>query len=113
MKGFPGFKPTRAHKYGIAPKEDRTVDGIAFASKKEATRYAELKMLVRAGRISNLTIQPRFPLYAGIFYVADFQYIEDGLTIVEDVKGFLTAEYKLKKKLFLSIYQATHTHRET
>lgn len=84
-----------------------TVDGITFASKKEAIRYAELKLLERQKEISDLVLQPSFPLYAGIRYIADFCYIDkrtpEKLTI-EDVKGMRTDVYKLKIKLFLYKY---------
>ena len=33
-------------------------------------------------------------------YIADFQYTENGKTIIEDSKGFKTKEYLIKKKLF-------------
>lgn len=73
-------------------------------------RYAELKMLERAGEISELELQPRFELCPAtkhgraIFYVADFRYRENGEVIVEDVKGHKTEVYKLKKKLLLAKY---------
>ena len=38
------------------------VDGIKFDSKREAERYKELKLLERAGKISDLILQPRFEL---------------------------------------------------
>ena len=86
-----------------------------YASKKEAQRYAELKLLVKAKKITNLQLQPDFLLqlsytdYAGrkhnaIHYFADFMYTKDGQTIVEDVKGMQTPVYKLKKKLLLFKY---------
>ena len=31
-------------------------------------------------------------------YIADFQYVENGETVVEDVKGFRTEVYKMKKE---------------
>jgi hypothetical protein len=37
-------------------------------------------------------------------YVADFKYLENGKEVVEDVKGFKTPVYKLKKKLVEAIY---------
>ena len=88
------------------------VDGITFDSRKEAARYAELKLLERAGVISQLTLQPRFELqksfkkngktYRKIEYVADFMYRDNKAekTVIEDVKGVKTEVYKLKKKLF-------------
>src|SRR5690606_369436 len=39
-----------------------TVDGITFDSKREAERYGELKTMEAAGVISDLELQPRFPL---------------------------------------------------
>lgn len=94
-----------------------TVDGITFDSKKEAQRYTELKMLQKSGVISNLTLQPEFVLipafkkngkaYRKTVYKADFSYFDHdiGKTVVEDVKGFKTDVYKLKKKLFEHIYK--------
>lgn len=86
------------------------IDGIKFDSKKEAQHYMELKLLQRAGEISNLELQPRFLLQEGfkkngetykpIYYIADFKYIEKGQVIVEDVKGKETEVFKLKRKLF-------------
>lgn len=86
------------------------VDGILFDSKKEADRYCELKLLLRAGKISNLLRQVKFVLIPGyrktrpMYYIADFVYEEAKQTIVEDVKGMRTAVYINKKKLFLSMY---------
>lgn len=80
-----------------------TVDGIRFASKREARRYGELRLLERAGTIKALGLQPRFHIVLnGIEiceYVADFVYEEGGKRIVEDAKGFRTPVYRLKKKL--------------
>ena len=75
-----------------------TIDGHTFASDKEATRYGELKLLQMAGEISGLECHPTFTLqegftdawgrhHRGITYEADFQYVENGVTIVEDVKA--------------------------
>jgi protein associated with RNAse G/E len=80
-----------------------TVDGITFHSKKESDRYIILKMLNKHGKIQNLELQKPFVLSIGKIkicsYVADFVYIENGKTIIEDVKGFRTDIYRLKKKL--------------
>lgn len=86
-------------------KANRTVDNILFDSLKEAHRYQELKLLVRAGIITSLFLQPILLLSAnGISicrYVADFRYVEVNTqaVIYEDVKGCKTSLYKLKKKL--------------
>lgn len=86
------------------------VDGIKFDSTKEANRYCELKILIKAGEVKNLLRQVKFELISktrterAMYYIADFAYEEDGNTIVEDVKGFKTEVYKLKKKLFKTKY---------
>lgn len=103
-----------------------TVDGITFDSKKEANRWQELKLLERAGEISELRRQVAFPLWAATnsktisqtldtpagrlvkirsdrypngrqaTYVADFVYTENGQQVVEDTKGMITPVAKLK-----------------
>ena len=94
-------------KYGAIRTK---VDGITFASRKEARRFGELKLLERAGHIHNLTCQRPFPITVnGILvckYVADFTYYEipSERYVVEDVKGIKTAIYRLKKKLLLAVY---------
>lgn len=92
------------------------MDGITFDSHAEARRYQELRLLQRAGDITNLICHPRYDLFPGtkasdgsrlskIAYVADFEYInEAGETIVEDVKGVETAVFRLKRNLFLRMY---------
>ena len=84
------------------------VDDITFDSKKEAKRYIQLKLMVRSGNISDLKLQPRFDLivngYKCGFYKADFEYIENGKRVIEDVKGMKTPIYNLKKKLVKAIH---------
>lgn len=90
-----------------------TIDGITFDSKKESARYLQLKALERAGEITELTLQPRFNYEQSnefgnikkpknlFYYKADFQYYKKGdcFPTIEDVKGFQTAVFRLKKKL--------------
>lgn len=99
------------NKYNAVRTE---VDGILFHSKGEARRYGELKMLEREGEISNLELQPEFVLLDGfvrdgkriqaIKYRADFKYVEDDIVVIEDFKGKETAEFRIKRKLFLNRY---------
>lgn len=91
-------------------------DGITFDSKKEAKRYAELKLMERAGVIRDLKRQVRYELipafdvdgkhYRQTSYVADFVYTDakNGKEVVEDCKGFRTDVYKLKAKMFAYQY---------
>ena len=86
-------------------------DGVEFDSQAEATRYGELKLLVQAGAISDLRLQPSYELQAAfvdtsgvkhraIAYIGDFEYIEAGRVVCEDVKGMRTPVFLLKMKLF-------------
>lgn len=85
------------------------VDGIEFDSAKEAKRYTRLRDLERSGKIQGLRLQVPFEIlpsfecdgvkYREMRYIADFVYYQDGKQVVEDCKGFKTAEYKMKKKL--------------
>ena len=115
-------------KYG---SKKVTIDGITFDSKKEAYRYRDLKLLLRAGKIQNLELQKPFELipaqYAqstevyqkgvnkgkpkqgklieqSVKYVADFVYTENGKTVVEDTKGVKTKDYIIKRKLMLYVH---------
>ena len=94
-----------------------TVDGQVFDSKKESNRYKELRLLEKAGEIKDLRMQVKFTLIPSqrdeatgkviereCSYKADFVYEEDGETVVEDVKGFRTKEYIIKRKLMLYQY---------
>ena len=85
------------------------VDGIKFASKREAARYGQLKMLQMAGEISELRMQVPYELNPGgtfsYKYVADFVYtLKDGSICVEDCKGFRTATYRKKAKLMIKVH---------
>lgn len=103
-----GPPPKRAHKYSA---QATVVDGVKFASKKEAKRYTELKQLEAAGAISGLRLQTRFPLRVNdvliCTYVADFVYVEAGLPVVEDCKGVRTPVYKIKAKLMQAVHGIT------
>lgn len=85
------------------------VDGIVFDSQREAQRYNDLKLLLRAGTIKDLELQHVFPIelngYKICKYIADFVYKDQsGRLCVEDVKGVKTAVYSLKKKLVEAQY---------
>lgn len=90
-------------------------DGKTFDSKHEAERFAELKLLQRAGMIADLRTQVSFVLIPSQYvngkciereckYIADFTYRKNGEFVVEDAKGFKTDVYKIKKKLMLEKY---------
>lgn len=92
-----------------------TVDGVTYDSAKEARRGAELRLLERAGLIQDLCAQVKYVLVPAqkrngkvierpVTYIADFVYKENGETVAEDVKGFRTKEYIIKRKLMLWEY---------
>ena len=102
------------NKYGAKKIKDPAT-GYVFDSKKEFIRWCELRLLERAGKISELKRQVKYVLIPSqrdekgkviereVSYVADFQYIDHSLgdVVVEDVKGYKTEVYRLKKKLLL------------
>lgn len=103
----------RPAKYAAKPV---TVDGLRFDSRREARRYHELELLCRAGAITELELQPVFPIrvegpqgliQVGI-YTADFRYRDQasGQLVIEDVKSppTRTTAYRLRKRLVEAIY---------
>ncbi len=110
LEQYHALPTSRRAKYGNRKTE---VDGRMFDSAKEAARYLELRLLERGGTISGLRCQPRYVLQEAfrhegktiraIEIVPDFDYCEDGRTIVEDVKSPATRTpvFEIKRKLFL------------
>lgn len=76
------------------------VNGIKFPSKREGAKYWELFLKQKAGKISNLSLQPVYKFPCGTSYRADFLYTENGKEVVEDVKGFKTPVFRIKEKCF-------------
>jgi hypothetical protein len=125
-------EPQPAAVVTAAPRKQKynavrtTIDGITFASKKEAARYEVLKLRQTAGEIKDLACQPMFPLHVMRLaynetpirvtqigkFTADFSYLEmaSGEYKIEDVKGFSKGEaYRLRKKLVEAIHGITIT----
>lgn len=96
------------------------LDGIRFDSQKEASRWAELRILEKDGVIKDLRRQVKYILIPAQYiqpkkgrrkliekecsYLADFVYTENGKTVVEDTKGVRTAAYIVKRKLMLWVH---------
>jgi len=103
----------RGQKYGNQKVTDQ---GITFDSKAEHKRWVYLSTLAKAGEISELRLQVPFELIPAIpkprggkerptFYLADFVYLDKaGQQVVEDVKGAVTPEFRLKRKLMLWVH---------
>ena len=91
------------------PREDKPrkyhniptmADGKVYASKREARRHSELKLMQEAGEIRGWAEQVTFLLPGGIRYRADFVVLYPGGRYeVEDAKGMRTKEYQLKRRL--------------
>lgn len=110
-----------------------TSDGIVHDSQKEANRWCELKLLERAGKITDLKRQVEYELIPDQYetyerygkngnklkdgiklierrcvYMADFVYTDlaTGQTVVEDTKSVATKtkEYIIKRKLLLYVH---------
>lgn len=100
-----GINTPAEHKYHAIPIE---VDGIKFHSTAEANRWCELRLLEQTGSILKLERQVRFPLVVnGVkigTYVADFTYLTAGELVVEDIKGVITATFRMKRRLMKALY---------
>lgn len=107
-----------------------TRDGEVFDSVKEYRRWCELKLLERAGEITDLKRQVPFELIPAqyepferysaktgkrlkdgkrcveqsVVYNADFVYLQNGKQVVEDTKGMRTEKYIIKRKLMLWVH---------
>ena len=82
-----------------------------FPSKAEYNRYNQLALELECGLISNLELQPAFPVILNgvktFTYKADFKYTRDGNQVIEDVKGspdHLTDIFVLKRKVVEAVY---------
>lgn len=95
-----------------------------YDSRKEHRRANELRLLQRAGIISNLREQVAFELIPAqrdadgklleraCKYIADFVYTDNnGNTVVEDTKGMRTDVYRIKRKLMLLVHGIRITER--
>lgn len=108
----------KSGKYGARAAYRDTGGGkIRFDSQKEARRFDELLVLLRAGAICDLRLQPEFTLveaftdlsgrrWRAMRYRADFSYVENGHLVVEDVKSAATRTrgYLDKRKLMRERY---------
>lgn len=99
--------PKKKGRFATSAREMRTEDGVVFDSKKELTRYRQLKLLEKAGRISDLARQPAWDVKINgmklCTYTADFSYFcnERNRAVIEDVKSDGTAKdaaYRLRKR---------------
>lgn len=98
----------KSSKYG---NKSVTFAGEKFDSKRELARWLELKDLEKRRLISKLRRQVPYQIARAYKiqgkravqskkYIADFVYVNNrGEQVVEDVKGYRTDVYRLKKHL--------------
>jgi hypothetical protein len=105
----------RPNKYG-AKKAD-CLHGHRHDSGREAKRCNELHLLLRAGDIERLEMQPKFWFVIDgqqlkhtngrrVGFTPDFRYWDrhSGKEIVEDSKGFVARDYPLRAALFRALH---------
>ena len=103
-------------RYNKYNNKKTIVDGIKFDSEMESHYYLYLKHLKEIGEVVDFVLQPTYLLQEGfilngkriraITYKADFKVIyKDGHEEVIDVKGKLTEEFKIKRKMLLYKYR--------
>jgi Protein of unknown function (DUF1064) len=83
--------------------------GVKYASKREARYAAELDLRVKAGEIASWRRQVKIPLRINgrkiTNYVIDFEVRHhSGVLEYIEVKGFQTAEWRLKWALFDALW---------
>jgi hypothetical protein len=111
----------RFGKYRAVKSQCRA--GHTHDSKREAIRCNELHALEAAGEISDLMIHPQYwfvingrqlkhPNGRRVAYKSDFEYVENGMLVTEDVKGVVVRDWPLRRALFKALYP-THDLRET
>jgi hypothetical protein len=106
-----GKAPKRS-RYTVAPREQRTIDGMTFASLAEARRYAELKLRERIGEIFDLRCQAAFDCIVNgvhvLTYTVDFAYRDaEGREVFEEVKSGRSGaerDWKLRAKLVEALH---------
>ena len=93
------------HKF----KAQRTeADGIKFASKREARRYEELKLLKQSGEVIFFLRQIPFDIGGGTKHFIDFmEFWADGSVKFVEVKGYDTPSGKMKRKIVEGLYPIT------
>lgn len=86
------------------------IDGIRFASKLEGRYYTNLKLLQRAGEVTNVELQKPFALTVNGHligtYRCDFAFwdMKEKRERIIDCKGIETREFRRTKKLVKAIH---------
>jgi hypothetical protein len=111
----------RGSKYHA--KRTQCGGGHTHPSKAEAKRCDELRLLERAGQIHRLEYEPQYWFSINgvqvkhengrrVGYKPDWRYFQGDRQIVEECKGFRTADYVLRLAIFKALFPYV-THRVT
>jgi hypothetical protein len=113
LRDNPATRGDKRQKYG----NTKVTDGdLTFDSKAEHKRWVYLSMMERAKNITDLRLQHEFEIIPAqespsgkriraTVYRADFTYRDKaGKLVVEDVKGAVTPEFRIKRKLMLHVH---------
>lgn len=114
---FPREKNKRKKKYN---NKEVWHDGIKFDSTAEGNYYLKLK---KDPLVESFTLQPKFLLipkfrkddenYRARYYIADFDVrYRDGSRLIIDVKGYQTALFLFKARLWDHLYPDLHLKLE-
>jgi hypothetical protein len=100
-----GLQEAKRNKYNA---EKTIINDEVIDSKLEAGHYADLRLLERAGKITNLRRQVCFEFRVKDIlmfrYFADFSFIDRGIKRYIDSKGLDTPISKLKRKIIEAEY---------
>ena len=105
--------PIKRNKFGA--KKTVCAHGHTHDSRKEASRCDQLHHMQANDEISDLEIQPQYWFVINgkqvkhangrrVGYRPDFNYVMKGIEVVEDCKGFITADYTLRKAIFKALF---------
>ena len=97
--------------------------GHTHDSKREAIKCNELHALEAAGEITDLVIHPQYWFVINgkqlkhangrrVGYKSDFEYIENGMLVTEDVKGVIVRDWPLRRAVFMALFP-NHLLRES
>ena len=89
--------------------------GHTHDSKREAVRCNELHDLQAAGAISDLIMHPQYWFVINgrqvkhangrrVGYKSDFEYVENGIKVTEDVKGVIVRDWPLRSAVFAALF---------
>lgn len=101
---FPARFQTAAPRKSKYNAKAQLYNGVKYHSKREATYAEQLDWLIKAGQIKSWERQVKVPLKVNdhliCTYVVDFKVINRfGGVEFHEVKGFETADFKIKWKL--------------